>query len=394
MTISARRLASAWVAALLAMSAAAPAVAEHFPSPDFYDASLSVAVGDYAAFPVISGGIPLYWNGRVFEDAEGKRYSPPAAVGERLPNMSLVGVLVGGEGDGEEVVRRILRRSEAEAANLWQRLSFVVTDLPDVGGDFEERWRRMQDLPAESFLKTPLRKDFADNESLQKALDEMHTTGGDGFILRPVESSYGDGGALLALPYEVDDAVVLRHNAGKGEFAGMMGSMDVESVGGGTFKIATGFSNQERQQPPPVGARITYKYRSFTETGKPRNPVYLRLSKVKPESPRIAGLFDTMEVMGFFITIMVALAVADAASHRRGGRRWNFKSAIVSTGLLGTFVGIWWGLYHFDSSDIAGSVPTLLEGLKLSFVTSIIGIALSTVLSIGQTLAGVDREPR
>ena len=288
MSISARRLAAAWVAALLAMSAA-PAVAEHFPSPDFYDASLSVAVGEYAAFPVISGGIPLYWNGRVFEDSEGRRYSPPAAVGERLPDMSLVGVLVGGEGDGEEIVRRILRRSEAEAANLWQRLNFVVIDLPDVGGDFEERWRRMQDLPAESFLKTPPRKDFADNESLQKALDEMHATGGDGFILRPVESGYGDGGVLLALPYEVDDAVVLRHNSGKGEFAGMMGSMDVESVGGGTFKIATGFSNRERQQPPPVGARITYKYRSFTETGKPRNPVYLRLSKVKPESPRIAG---------------------------------------------------------------------------------------------------------
>ena len=52
---------------------------------------------------------------------------------------------------------------------------------------------------------------------------------------------------------------------------------------------------------------------------------------------------------------------------------------ITSLGILGTFIGIVQGLYHFDPSDIDGSIPTLLAGLKTAFYTSIAGIAGSIV---------------
>jgi chromosome segregation ATPase len=52
----------------------------------------------------------------------------------------------------------------------------------------------------------------------------------------------------------------------------------------------------------------------------------------------------------------------------------------VSLGILGTFLGIYLGLLDFDVTDISGSVPELLEGLKTAFSTSIAGMIASIVL--------------
>ena len=55
---------------------------------------------------------------------------------------------------------------------------------------------------------------------------------------------------------------------------------------------------------------------------------------------------------------------------------------IISTlGVLGTFAGITWGLYNFNTSNINESIPTLLEGLKTAFFTSLAGMVGSMLLS-------------
>lgn len=51
-----------------------------------------------------------------------------------------------------------------------------------------------------------------------------------------------------------------------------------------------------------------------------------------------------------------------------------------SLGVLGTFVGITYSLITFDPNHLESSVPTLLSGMKLAFVTSIIGMAGSLVM--------------
>ncbi len=60
----------------------------------------------------------------------------------------------------------------------------------------------------------------------------------------------------------------------------------------------------------------------------------------------------------------------------------DFKAQIVSMGVLGTFVGIFIGLQAFDPSDITNSVNDILIGLKTAFFTSIVGMTLSTILSL------------
>lgn len=65
----------------------------------------------------------------------------------------------------------------------------------------------------------------------------------------------------------------------------------------------------------------------------------------------------------------------------RNDNHTDLKSVIISIGVLGTFVGIVYGLWEFDTNNIDESVPKLLEGLKLAFATSIAGMSISIVLS-------------
>ncbi len=73
-----------------------------------------------------------------------------------------------------------------------------------------------------------------------------------------------------------------------------------------------------------------------------------------------------------------------------GGMGWLFsydlqhhkynQSWYPTIGMLGTFVGIWVGLYGLDITDgaaISASLPNLLDGLKLAFITSIVGLVFS-----------------
>ena len=53
----------------------------------------------------------------------------------------------------------------------------------------------------------------------------------------------------------------------------------------------------------------------------------------------------------------------------------NAPSILTSLGILGTFTGIFVGLLDFDIRTINKSVPLLLEGLKVAFGTSILGLA-------------------
>ncbi len=50
-------------------------------------------------------------------------------------------------------------------------------------------------------------------------------------------------------------------------------------------------------------------------------------------------------------------------------------------GILGTFIGIAYGLFLFDVNNIEKSIPALLNGLKTAFIASIFGIILSIIFS-------------
>lgn len=64
----------------------------------------------------------------------------------------------------------------------------------------------------------------------------------------------------------------------------------------------------------------------------------------------------------------------------------NFSSSVpqflISLGILGTFYGIFLGLIEFNVTKINESILSLIDGLKLAFITSIVGIGSAILLRI------------
>ena len=98
----------------------------------------------------------------------------------------------------------------------------------------------------------------------------------------------------------------------------------------------------------------------------------------------IESVLSTLQpaiIIVVFASIMIVLAVVERISISFGTFK-DFKPTIVSLGILGTFIGVFIGLWYFDTDNISESVPKLLEGLKIAFVTSIIGMIIASVLAI------------
>ncbi len=67
--------------------------------------------------------------------------------------------------------------------------------------------------------------------------------------------------------------------AGKGIHRGRLGSLEVELAKNRTikFKFGSGLSDSERNNPPPIGGVITFKYYGFYPSGIPKFPSFLRI---------------------------------------------------------------------------------------------------------------------
>lgn len=96
---------------------------------------------------------------------------------------------------------------------------------------------------------------------------------------------------------------------------------------------------------------------------------------------------QTLIINGLFALVMITLAFKDYSSAKTENHQ-DYKSIIISIGVLGTFFGIFLGLIGFDTTNIKDSVPILLEGLKTAFITSIFGMFISIFLSIIQKVKG------
>ncbi|WP_245232229.1 hypothetical protein [Thiorhodococcus minor] len=105
---------------------------------------------------------------------------------------------------------------------------------------------------------------------------------------------------------------------------------------------------------------------------------------------------DSTMVTGIFVVVMLTLfAVALTAIFlRRAPAFYQSTPTLLTTlGILGTFLGIAIGLLDFDSTRIEYSIPLLLDGLKLAFTTSIVGILLSAALRLVLVTRRDDKQP-
>ena len=72
------------------------------------------------------------------------------------------------------------------------------------------------------------------------------------------------------------EAVVIDHEPGKGKHKGRLGALVCRTAAGAECNVGTGFSDKERQSPPAIGSKITYRYQELgKDNGVPRFPSFV-----------------------------------------------------------------------------------------------------------------------
>lgn len=158
----------------------------------------------------------------------------------------------------------------------------MLFDAPSVKRPFEGRLEWLmdfQDRTTNKFVEVLAQKKCTGKDDVEKELATVEALGGEGIMLRQPGSLYErkrSGTLLKVKTFQDEEALVIGHEEGKGKYAGMFGALKVKMGNGKEFKIGSGFTDLERQNPPAIGSKVTYKYQELTNDGIPRFPVYLR----------------------------------------------------------------------------------------------------------------------
>lgn len=229
-------------------------------------------------------GVRGFWDGQQLFSKTGNRFYPPAKFTEGLPPFPLEGELWGGRGRFAQTVSSV---SKEQPHDGWLQLKFAIFDVPHAPGGFTERIEQAQRWFAEhpstyAFVieQSPVRN----QEELQWKLEQIEALGGEGLIVCKPDARYRAGRSTEILKvknYQDAEATVVAHLPGQGRNEGRLGALLVELEDGTRFRIGSGFSDTERESPPPIGALVTFKFYGSYPSGIPKFPSFLRIRSDK-----------------------------------------------------------------------------------------------------------------
>lgn len=231
-------------------------------------------------------GVRGYWDGHRMWTRGGQSVDLPPWFTAGWPDTPMDGELWAGYGRFARASAIV--RTAAPDDPSWHVISYHVFDLPAHDGDFDARVPAIRALVAhiDQPWVVAIRQFHVDNaQALQAALQQVLHKGGEGLVLHRGDAPYraGRGVGLYKLkPYRDAEARVVGIRPGHGRLEGMMGSLEVRMADGREFAIGSGFSDEERADPPPPGTWITYRYNGLTATGLPR---FARFLHVRPDGP-------------------------------------------------------------------------------------------------------------
>lgn len=224
-------------------------------------------------------GIRARWDGRQLISRGGNSFAAPLWFVQNFPEVPMDGELWIGRGQYEAVVSVVTRKMSHDG---WKAVKFMVFDLPAHGGTFTERVKAMEGLALTPYCKPIAQFRVPSNKALMEKLESLVSQGGEGLMLHRQTAVYQDGPSddLFKLKlFDDAEAVVIGYKPGKGKNVGLMGAVKVRMADGKEFYIGSGFTQEQRKNPPPVGSLVTYRYQGFTTTGIPRFAVFVRLWK-------------------------------------------------------------------------------------------------------------------
>lgn len=272
-----------WLIALVLAWAAWFAPARADPPPALLLAETYAAGVDVTHYLISEklDGTRAYWDGRVLRFRGGGRVPAPDWFTAGFPPAPLDGELWIGRGQFDALSGIV--RKQVPVETEWRRVGYWVFELPGAPGPFAERaeaLRMLIEAAGVPWLKAVEQTRVAGPAELMRRLDAVVHAGGEGLMLHRADAPYvtGRSDALLKLkPWQDAEAVVVGHVPGKGKYAGMTGALELAMPDGTRFHLGSGLTDALRREPPPLGARITYRYQQLTKKGVPRHPRYVRI---------------------------------------------------------------------------------------------------------------------
>ncbi|PUU74235.1 hypothetical protein B9Z19DRAFT_470385 [Tuber borchii] len=232
-------------------------------------------------------GVRAYWDGETFRSREGNPFYAPAWFTKRMPkDITLDGELFTTRGGFQECVSIVRAHNKPDA---WKfSVTYQIFDIPSMGDKpFEERIAYLKDL----FGRLRIRWVHVLEHTICKGrphlfdtLDKVTANKGEGLMLREPGSLYANSRSktLLKVKRFFDaDAIVRGHERGTGKYSNCTGALRVEMLDdngeptGTFFKIGTGLTDKQRQNPPKIGTIVIYRFQELSRDGNPRFPAFV-----------------------------------------------------------------------------------------------------------------------
>ncbi|ELH4235994.1 DNA ligase [Vibrio fluvialis] len=229
-------------------------------------------------------GIRAIWNGKQLLTRNGNPIYAPRWFTDPLPDYALEGELWAGRGHFALVQQTVLDHTPSDEA--WRKIDFMLFDMPDAAGDYTKRYYNLihvVDSASSKHIKYIEHTPVLSEQELLHYLDTLVNENGEGIMLRKVTARYqaGRSNDLLKLKKHQDaEARVVGYKIGNGKYKGLMGSVLVRTDEGTEFYVGTGFSDEQRLNPPEIGSLITYRYNGLTAEGKPRFARFVRVREI------------------------------------------------------------------------------------------------------------------
>lgn len=225
-------------------------------------------------------GVRAIWDGKVLRTRAGNAIDAPDWFTKDLPKTPLDGELWLARGKFDALSGAV--RKDVPVDEEWRGITYLIFELPNAEGTFEARAKRIVEIVKQAdipHLKAAVQFRVKNESELKARLKKVVENGGEGLMLHRADALYSTGrsDALLKLKPLFDaEATVVAHTLGKGKHKGKLGALIVETPEGLRFKLGTGFSDAQRENPPKIGSLVTYTYRDKTPNGKPKFASFLR----------------------------------------------------------------------------------------------------------------------
>lgn len=238
-------------------------------------------------------GVRARWDGENLFTRSGRKIQSPEWFTRHLPRDVHL--------DGELFTRRealgdvagIVARSAPREMD-WMRVTFQVFDSPSTkvsDESFEARmlraleaidsardgWQGDEDLPCftpDDFPVYPVPMRRCESRAhLGTLLDDVVSKGGEGLMLRRPESLYVLGRSedlLKVVRFKRAEAEVIGYKEGKNALrCRLVSDPKIE------FDCGSGLKSSDVSKQVMVGQIITFQFKSYNESGKPRNPSFV-----------------------------------------------------------------------------------------------------------------------